>query len=307
MSRMYSRSLTALALAGVVACADEPVGPARIALEIVSITPTEVFVEGGELVQVETRNGCSVDALTVNVGDLTVASVQATSADVYTFRAPALKYVQVTEVPVKFTCKKAPEGTEYTPGKNVATTKLNYDPRLEEAPTLAAHGPVGDRVTVLGRMTVTFTREMNPASISAANLYIEGVESDVTYDAQTLTATVIPKTRLDFGKTYTCVVRGGLSGVVTRATGKPLRTTLANAAGVIDPLKDTWTFTTRREGDGDPLVGDVAAAAGVMKGGDYTLRGVTGQAGPVGAAADSATGYKLKAGFVYATDRAAGQ
>lgn len=302
MSRILSRGMAVLSLAGVFACADEPIGLRRVALEIVSIAPTEVFVEGGDLVEVETRNACDVEALTVMVGDVAVTQVQAPAANRWTFRAPSLKYTTVTEVPVKFTCSRAPQGTEYAPGKNVATTKLIYDPRLEDAPTLAAHGPVGDRVTVLARMTVTFTREMNPSSITAANLFIEGVESDVTYDARTLTATVTPKTQLAFDTTYTCVVRGGLSGVVTRATGKPLRTTLS-AGGALDPLRDTWTFTTRKQGDGDPLVGDVAAAAGVSTGGGYTLRSVTGQPA-VGTTSNASTGYKLQAGFIYATERA---
>lgn len=302
--RMTKVLALAAVMTGALACADDPVGAPSVALKIASISPEAVFVEGGELVKVTTENGCAVDQLKVTVRDVEVANVQALDADVYTFAAPPLAVTSLSEETVTFTCAQAPAGTQYAPGKNIASTSLVYDPRLESAPTVASYGPVGDRISVLTKMTVTFSREMNPATITADTVYIDGVDSVVTYDAATNTATVTPKEQLAYGQTFTCVVVGGESGVTTQATGKTLQTTLKPGGGTPDPLMDQWQFTTRREGEGNPWVGDISAAAGLSTGGSYKLFSVTGQPTPVGTAyagtPENHT-YKLQAGFIYAT------
>lgn len=306
---MNSRAklVCSLALAALVGCSDEPVGSPGVALKILSVSPDSVYVEGGDTVQVTTENGCAQNALEVTVGEKLIPSVQRTAPDVYTFVVAPAPKEGLQRVPLTFTCSAPPEGLSYAPGQNVGVAELTYDPALEPSPTVAGYGPLGNRVSVLARMTVRFSRAMDPATITADTVFIEGVESDVTFDAATNEATVTPREQLPYGATLRAVVMGGASGVKSLSTGRSLRTTIASEGGSIDPARDTWEFSTRQEGDGNPWVGDIAAAAGHASGGGYKLFSVTAQPSPVGVAFDGTAEnhqYKLQAGFLYATEPA---
>ena len=308
---MRTLRLSAVAVAALVvasACSDAPVagGREKVELKIVSVSPDSVFVEGGELVTVTTENGCRIDQLTAKVRDVTLSNVQEIEANKYTFSSPPLALTSPSAETLTFTCAAhpEPETKEYAAGKNTASATLSYDPRLEPAPTVRSYGPVGDRISVLAKMAVTFSRDMDPSTITKDTVFIQGVDGEVDYNVSTRTATVTPKEQLGYGETFTCIVKGGQGGVTSKATGKALKTTLKPGGGTPDPDQDAWTFTTRQEGEGNPWVGDISAAAGIATGGNYKLFSVTGQPTPVGeaiAGSPENPTYKLQAGFIYAT------
>ena len=106
------------------------------------------------------------------------------------------------------------------------------------APTILAASPAegASGVSVMTRVTITFTKDMDPATINAATVQLRDPQSapaaaTIQYDAATRTATLAPIASLATAAIYRVEVFGGASGVKDTA-GNPL-------AG-----DQTWTFTT---------------------------------------------------------------
>jgi hypothetical protein len=105
-------------------------------------------------------------------------------------------------------------------------------------PTVTARNPTSGATNVglSNVVSVTFSEDMDPASVIASNVQLRDaanslVAATVTYSAGTRTATLSPSATLLPSTTYTVTVRGGAGGVQDLA---------ANAlAG-----NDTWSFTT---------------------------------------------------------------
>lgn len=295
----YMKALTVLATLALAAGCTPPTKTKQreVHLELTSIAPKTVFTEGGEPVVVETTNGCAVDKMTLKVGNVTVTGVEKLADNKYTFAAPTWAEGVRREVDVVMECAEHPDPKKFKYGRNSATIKLVYDPTLVPAPSVKAPSPAGERISVLAKMSVTFTREMNPDTLRDDTVYIEGVQGSVEYFANTNTAVFTPTQQLAYGQTYTCIVKGGESGVRGKS-GKALKL----EAGA-NQAQYQWTFTTRREGEGNPWVGDISAAAGISEGGGYKLFSVTGQPTPVGeayAGTKENHTYKLQSGFIYA-------
>jgi fibronectin type 3 domain-containing protein len=105
-------------------------------------------------------------------------------------------------------------------------------------PTVTAFTPASGATGVSFGTSATakFSEPMQPATITSSTFQLKDsannlVPATVTYDSSTRTATLTPQTSLQFGTTYTLVVKGGSGGAADLA-GNPLA---ANA---------TSTFTT---------------------------------------------------------------
>ena len=295
-------------VAGVFACSSPPATKPGVALSIKSVTPDTVFTEGGDPVVVTTVNGCVKGDVKIDIGGVPIAAstIVSEAADSYKFPAPASASTQKNTTTLTLTCAKpAKAGDSYASGKNSDTHPFTYDPALEPNPVVTKYSPFGDRISVLAQMTVTFSRPMDPASVIAPGaVTIKGITGTTTYDAPTKTATFVPAQQLPYGSPEICVVLGGAGGVTSLAQGKPLATHLAPSGTAVDPNQDSWAFTTRCEGCGNPWLGDISAAAGISTGGNYKLFSVTGAPTPVGTAyagTEAAHTYKLESGFLYAT------
>jgi hypothetical protein len=271
-------------------------GPPGKDLKIVSLNPSSVYIEGQDLVTMKTENGCGKDKLTLKVGDITVTTVQETDKNTYTFTAPA-NDVGETQKPVNvnIVCS-APPDTSFKYGKNAADFTLIYDPNLEPNPRIVTASPQGSDISVLARVTVVFSRPMNPETVkNKDNFGIVSKTGKYESSPDNKTFTFIPDEQLAYSTQYTVQVT---VGALSAKRAKPLKPTLG-PNGQIDPNKDTFTFTTRCEGCGNPWLGDISAAAGISSGGTYKLFSVTGQPTPVGEATNEQ--YKLQSGFIYAT------
>lgn len=288
------RIAVTLTLALAAGCTDDPVAPTegktQVELKIVSLDPTTVFLEGGTTITVTTENGCAPAAMTATVADVPV-TLAASGPDTWTFTAPALARTAASAEPLVLTCAShpAPDQFEYAPGKNTATATLTYDPALEPAPTVTGNAPTGDRASVLAHPFVVFDRAIDAASITPTSVRIEGVEATVSWDAATRTATLTPVQKLAFATSYKVVVA---PAVKTALSGK----TLAAAF--------EWTFSTRRQGDGDPWLGTIAPGAGTARATDgLKVVGTVGAVDPVGHARTASGSYKVQAGFTYSPAR----
>ncbi len=319
ISKRWALGLAILA-SGAVACGGgTTTGPGNkktsVKLSITSVTPHAVFNEGGTPAEVKTQNGCALTDLTVTIaGTPVTASTITGTANDYKFPAPpapaGTSTTQPTTVTLAATCAKPADATTvYAAGGNTASASFIYDPSLEPQPTITSYAPTGTGISVLAKMVVTFSRPMNQQSVEkAGNVGIQGVQGATVYDPSTRTATFTPANQLNYSNTYTCVVVGGSpgSGGVESQSGKQLSTHLYPAGGASDPNKDSWTFTTRCEGCGNPWIGDISAAAGISTGGNYKLFSVTGAPTPVGTAQDQNKTYTLQSGFLYATQPPSG-
>jgi hypothetical protein len=279
--------------------------PEEVDLAFVKLFPEAVFNEGGELVEMTLKNGCLPEKMTVTVGALPVSPIARVAEGRYTFVAPAWSEGTKAELPLTIACAEHPDRFKRAYRVASVTATLVYDPRLEPAPTIVSRGPTGDRTTVLARLTIVFSRDVDPVTVNEQTIGIEGVEGVVHYQSTSRTATFVPQTQLAYSTEYTAFVRGGDEGVRSLRTSKALKPTLARPGDLVDPLRDVWVFTTRHEGEGQAWVGDVAAAAGFSESGRYKLFSVTGQPRPVGTATGTtASGEKtwtLQSGFAPAT------
>ena len=273
------------------------------ALEIVSLTPSTVFSEGGDQAQLQTLHGCAPDQLSVTIGGQALTGVQGVSDDQYVLTVPPSPTPSTkSTVDVIVTCARPldPNAAYSAPLGNTAKTSLVYDPALEGAPAIKAYGPSGAAVSVLSKMIVTFSRDLVSDSISAETFQLVGgtglVDGAVVYDPLTRTAVFTPAAPLDFNTTYSCVVANGIVGA--HSDHKPLQITLGSPP---DPTRNKWVFTTRGADEANPWIGGDSAAAGLSTGGGYKLFTVTGQPMPIGQAAlgrGPTTKNTLNAGFV---------
>ncbi len=97
-------------------------------------------------------------------------------------------------------------------------------------------------------VTATFNEGMNPATINGTTFLLldpsnTPVPATITYDSNTLTATLNPNSPLNFSTTYTAEVIGGANGVQD-ASGNPMGSTVS------------WLFTTGSgtAGPGGPIL-----------------------------------------------------
>jgi len=300
-SRLFAFALLAVACAKPVTPAKEADPNAKI-LRILSLTPDVVPPDGSTLVTLAARNGCALPdaALSFDGAPLSTETLRSPGDGVYVFAPPARDVSTRTEFILELRCAKPSDGGAYAVA--TASAKLVFDPALEAAPTVKLHAPVGDAVPVDAKVIVTFSRAMQPSSISANTIFIDGVEGAASYDETSATATFAPLQPLAAGKPYTVVVKAGEAGVRS-AHGRPLATTLA-AAGAPAADADRWSFTTACAGCAVPskVVGDVGSAAGFSRNAKYKLFSITGQAGSpvVGTTGDAQ--HRLEAGSVPASD-----
>jgi hypothetical protein len=306
MLRSEAKLLLLLAAGAIAAACSAPqvgAGITKVDLKIKSVSPDTVFNEGGKLVTLTTENGCAKEKMTVKVGSVPV-TIDSSALDTYTFTAPAFGQDSRTSVELSAECSEHPSPADHAYGVNKASAQFTYDPSLEPQPEVKTYGPFGDKISVLSKMVVTFTRDMKPESVNADTVHMQGITGKTVYDAGTFTATFTPDEQLPYGTPQTCVVVGGANGVHSKKTGKELSTHLRPGGGTADPTQDSWTFTTRCEGCGNPWSGEISAAAGISKGSGYKLFSVTGQPMPVGEAFAGTPAnhtYKLQSGFLYAT------
>ena len=102
---------------------------------------------------------------------------------------------------------------------------------LARTPTPGAAG-----LPVSTSATARFSEAMNPATITSSTFELRdpanvAIPTNVTYNAATTTATVTPQAALEYGTTYTVVLRGGAGGVADTAGNQLL-------------ADSTWTFST---------------------------------------------------------------
>lgn len=279
--------------------------PEVVKLKIVRLFPEAVFNDGGDLVELTLENGCLPEKMTMRLGNLPIAPIARIAEEKYTFVVPAWSEGVRAEVPLTITCSEHPEPFTHVYDDPTVTGVLVYDPTLEPNPAVVSRGPTGDRITVLARLSVVFSRDLDPATVTEQTIGIEGVAGSVQYKATSRTAFFVPAEQLAYGTAYTAFVKGGDDGVRSLRGGKNLKATLAPEGSVVDPLRDSWVFTTRHEGEGQAWVGDIAAAAGFAEGENYRLFSVTGQPRPMGETVGrSAAGEKrwtLQSGFMPAT------
>jgi hypothetical protein len=104
-------------------------------------------------------------------------------------------------------------------------------------PTVTSVTPASGATGVAPGTTATaaFSKAMDPATITTANMSLQGpsglVAGAVTYNTSTLLATLTPSSTLANNTTYTATVKGGSAGVKD-ASGTPLASDF------------TWSFTT---------------------------------------------------------------
>ena len=121
------------------------------------------------------------------------------------------------------------------------------------APELMAWGPAGGGVPLSANVTVTFTEQMDAATINSSTFELRDasgapVPATIGYHALLRTATLDPQGALAYLKTYSVVVRGGSSGPrVTDLAGNSLA------------VSKTWVFTTTAaptavQGPGGPIL-----------------------------------------------------
>jgi len=271
--------------------------------KIKSINPSTVYIEGQDTVTLTTENGCGKDKISVKVGDIPVTGVQGDATNnIYTFTAPAKDVTGETPVPVPVHVEcSAPPDTSFVYGKKADDAVLNYDPKAEPAPTIKTPSPLGgdahaNGISVLAQMVVVFTRAVDPATVTKDTFGITGITGTISHEADNKTFRFKPDQQLVYGTQYTCFVT---TGVQSAKSHKALKPTIAPGNGTPAADRDSWTFTTRCEGCGNPWLGDISAAAGISSGGSYKLFSVTGQPTPVGEATNEQ--YKLQSGFIYAT------
>ena len=128
------------------------------------------------------------------------------------------------------------------------------------APTLMAWGPAGGGALLSVNAAVTFTEQMNPATINTSTFELRDpsgavVPATVTYNDILRTATLDPLGALAYLKTYSVVVRGGTSGP-----------RVMDLAGNSLAMNASWNFTTAAaptpaQGPGGPILVVTAASS----------------------------------------------
>jgi hypothetical protein len=89
-------------------------------------------------------------------------------------------------------------------------------------PTVTSTTPSGTSAALSAPITVAFSEPINPATVTSTNVALTGpagapVTSAVTYDASTMTATLLPSASLAFATTYTLSIKGGAGGIADTA------------------------------------------------------------------------------------------
>jgi hypothetical protein len=212
----------------------------------VTVDPTAIYVEGEDLVSVRPAALCQAGTEAITVGGVRVTQVEHDPAgNRFVFVPPARPPAQGgrEDVAVIVTCETEREVCQGQRGLLVATGKVTYDVSLEPQPQLKMYAPVGDRLPSGLDMVVTFTRAMEPATITNRTVFVEGIEGATTLSTDGKTATFKPSSPFAAGVKFRAIVLGGTAGVRTAAAHRELKATLAPNGESIAPDRDTWFFT----------------------------------------------------------------
>lgn len=280
--------LTVAALVGLVTVATVATGCRekgpeiqRVNFRVSGLVPATVYNAGGDTITVDTENACAPEHLTATLAGQPV-TLTPVGPNRFTFVAPAAPSLNApvsADLQVRCAQHPTPETHAYEVAEGTAT--LLYDPNNAPPPRILGYRPAGEKASVLAPVELVFSQLMDHASLTAANVGVEGVEGtiEIRDAAQPARTTVFFKQSkpLAYDTSYTVFVRGGDDGVRS-ATGK----TLAEGD------RYTWTFRTRFEGEGTSFPGEApgvaagAAAGSVTQSAQYKLYSVTGQAPPPG-------------------------
>lgn len=222
----------------------------RTSLKILSVNPSTVYLEGQDIVTVVTENGCGKDKLSITVDGEPVVGVRSTDLNTYTFTPPARALGVVTPVALVLTCS-APPYASYEYACNKATAQLTYDPGAEPAPTIKSYAPMGDAAALLAPVVVTFTRRIDPATVTAQAFGIRGLTGTIAGSDDARTFTFTPDSPLAPATTYRAFV---MTDVRSAAAHKPLRPTVAAHGEAVSPDADEWTFATERLSERAPTI-----------------------------------------------------
>ena len=185
-SKISLMALGALAIVGV-GCSGDPPPPARPTkeLKIVKLDPNAIFIEGGEVLTLETENGCAKDKMTIKVGTVPITVINSTAANKYSFTAPASPNPAAPQtVAVSVTCSETSDPTyDFAAGKNTAEISLTFNPELEPQPVIKNFAPqtqsaaqdTPGNISVLAKMVVTFSRPVAKDTVTDQSFKIEGI------------------------------------------------------------------------------------------------------------------------------------
>jgi len=166
--------------------------------------------------------------------------------DSYPLHAPASGAVAGGNGVYAYTSTSAFPGQSYTGSNYWADVVFSAGAAVTSTTPIAGAGGVA----VTASVTVTFTKAMDPTTITTNTIQLKDpsgnvVAASVSYNSSTFTATLTPNAALNTDTTYTGLVVGGSSGV---------KDTSGNAMAA----NYTWSFFT----DGPaPVVNSVAPAA----------------------------------------------
>lgn len=174
------------------------------------VVPNRVAPDAEELVTIHGARFC--ERALVRLANEPVP-LETKSEREITFRTKALGAVhELTRQDVAVVCES---GTATLPGG------LTRDPALIVEPELLQYGPQGSAVEPTAGLSVTFNRPMDPSTVDAARLGIEGVAGRVSWNGATRTAAFAPEAPLVGGRSYVGYVVGGPHGVRS-SVGDPL-------------------------------------------------------------------------------------
>lgn len=282
-------------------------GAPQCHVTVTSIVPSFGKTAGGDTV---TITGTGFDSTsTASLGTAKLSAVHVTGSTQLTGVTPATTTADMQSVDVTVTTGSGCKGTLAN------GWQWNNE---KGGPKLLSYFPQnGAKASVLATVVAKF--DIQVAQVNNTDLTIDSVQGDVlkyhsdgslcplgTTDstcspcypntANGATCTFKPQKALDYGTTYTARVT---NGITSQVSGAPLS----------NPT--TWTFTTRKQGELDPWIGDISAASGLTSSAQYKLYSTTGQPTPVGTACDGkgCTGthtYKLQSGFIHAAQAPSG-
>lgn len=265
----------------VTGCREKAPEMQRVSFRVSALIPATIYNAGGDTLTVDTENACAPEHLTATLAGQPV-TLTPVGPNRFTFVAPAAPSLTApVSAELHVSCAQHPTPETHVYEVNDGTATLLYDPNNAPPPRILGYRPVGEKASVLAPVELVFSQLMEHASLTPANIGIEGVEGAIEIrDSATRTTVFIKQSKpLAYDTSYTVVIRGGENGVrsVTNRT-------------LAEGDQYSWTFHTRFEGEGTSYPGDdpapgIAAGAGVgtvTQSAQYKLYSVTGQAPPPG-------------------------
>jgi len=159
------------------------------------------------------------------------------------------------------------------------------------APAVTSTNPadLATKVPVNSAINATFSKTMNPLTISTSSFMVAGVSGVVTYDAINRIATFTPAANLAVGTTYTATITTGSSDLAgnSLAVNKVWSFTTA-ATPIVSPVINLLTATT---------FGNFGGTAGMTNTGTLTL--INGDIGTTATGNTSVTGFHDVPGDIY--------